>query len=203
MLLREGFTSVSAVVLASGSPRRKELLGLVLPEGTRFQIQTSDFAEDLPMDTDAADYALRTATAKGAAVVAARNNPDELVISADTVVVRKDKIMEKPTDAAHAKDMLTELSGKTHKVITGVALFHKGRSCGFHACTSVTFSKLSDAAIDDYVATGDPLDKAGGYGIQGRAGCFVEGIDGCYHNVVGLPINRLARELQVFMAEEW
>ena len=203
MLLKEALASVSAVVLASGSPRRKELLGLVLPEAYGFEVQTSDFAEDLPKDTDAADYALRTATAKGESVVQARNAPDELIISADTVVVRKDKILEKPRDDDHARDMLSKLSGKTHKVITGVALFHKGRSCGFHACTKVTFSKLPAAAIDDYVATGDPLDKAGGYGIQGRAGCFVEGIDGCYHNVVGLPVNRLARELQQFLADQW
>ena len=152
MLLKEALASVSAVVLASGSPRRKELLGLVLPEEYGFEVQTSDFDENLPKDTDAADYALRTATAKGEAVVQARNAPDELVISADTVVVRKDKILEKPRDDDHARDMLSKLSGKTHKVITGVALFHKGRSCGFHACTKVTFSKLPAAAIDDYVA---------------------------------------------------
>ena len=150
MLLKEALASVSAVVLASGSPRRKELLGLVLPEEYGFEVQTSDFDENLPKDTDAADYALRTATAKGEAVVKARNAPDELVISADTVVVRKDKILEKPRDDDHARDMLSKLSGKTHKVITGVALFHKGRSCGFHASTKVTFSKLTAAAIDDY-----------------------------------------------------
>ena len=139
MLLKEALASVSAVVLASGSPRRKELLGLVLPEEYGFEVQTSDFDENLPKDTDAADYALRTATAKGESVVKARNAPDELVISADTVVVRKDKILEKPRDDDHARDMLSKLSGKTHKVITGVALFHKGRSCGFHASTKVTF----------------------------------------------------------------
>ena len=103
MLLKEALASVSAVVLASGSPRRKELLGLVLPEAYGFEVQTSDFAEDLPKDTDAADYALRTATAKGESVVQARNAPDELVISADTVVVRKDKILEKPRDDDHAR----------------------------------------------------------------------------------------------------
>ena len=124
-----------------------------------------------------------------------------VIISADTVVVLDNVVLEKPADEAHAVAMLRSLSGRSHDVVTGCALFHGGRATTFYERTAVQFSSLSDDAIGAYAATGDPLDKAGGYGIQGRAGAFVQRVDGCYYNVVGLPLNRLSREIAAFLAE--
>ena len=186
----------SGVILASGSPRRKELLSCVIDD---FVVEKSTFAEDLPKGA-ADDYVVETARTKGEEV--AGKHPTALVISADTVVVQDGTILEKPTSDADARRMLETLSGSTHFVYTGVCLFHGPRCRSFCERTDVTFSDLSKDAIAAYVATGEPMDKAGAYGIQGRAGPFVERISGCYYNVVGLPMNRLARELQLFLKED-
>ena len=192
---------VTAIVLASGSPRRRELLGQMLPKDVDFVVQKSTFDEDLPKGDDAALYCVRTAEKKGEEVCAAINDPSRLIISADTVVVLDNVVLEKPADEAHAVAMLRSLSGRSHDVVTGCALFHGGRATTFYERTAVQFSSLSDDAIAAYAATGDPLDKAGGYGIQGRAGAFVQRVDGCYYNVVGFPLNRLSREIAAFLAE--
>ena len=113
------------------------------------------------------------------------------MIAADTVVVLDGQILGKPTDAADAVRMLTKLSGRTHKVLTGVAVSFQGRQLAEVCGTEVIFRTLTAAEIADYVATGEPLDKAGAYGIQGRGAVFVEKINGCYNNVVGLPLTRL------------
>ena len=200
MLLADTFTGVAAIVLASGSPRRHELLGQVLPIGVDFVVRKSTFDEDLPKGDSPHAYCVETAARKGAEVCDALGDPSRLVVSADTVVVRDSVVLEKPRDAADARAMLRSLSGRTHDVVTGCALFYGGRTVRFHETTSVSFSALSDEAIDAYVATGDPLDKAGAYGIQGRAGAFVDRIDGCYYNVVGFPLNRFAAEVSAFLA---
>ncbi|KAH8076485.1 nucleoside-triphosphate diphosphatase [Aureococcus anophagefferens] len=201
MLLKEALQSVTAIVLASGSPRRRELLGQMLPKDVSFVVQKSTFDEDLPKGDDAALYCVRTAEKKGEEVCAAINDPSRLIISADTVVVLDNVVLEKPADEAHAVAMLRSLSGRSHDVVTGCALFHGGRATTFYERTAVQFSSLSDDAIAAYAATGDPRDKAGGYGIQGRAGAFVQRVDGCYYNVVGFPLNRLSREIAAFLAE--
>ena len=201
MLLRETLNTVTAIVLASGSPRRKELLAQMLPQGVDFVVRKSTFEEDLPKGADAAQYCVSTAAMKGEEVCAAVADPSQLIISADTVVVLENEVLEKPADGADAARMLSRLSGRSHSVVTGCALFHGGRRATFYERTAVTFSELSAEAIASYVATGDPLDKAGAYGIQGRAGAFVEKIEGCYYNVVGFPLNRLSREVASFLAE--
>mmetsp|Transcript_290 Transcript_290/g.822 ORF Transcript_290/g.822 Transcript_290/m.822 type:complete len:202 (+) Transcript_290:321-926(+) len=201
MLQQKAFARVTAVVLASGSPRRRELLQHVLPDGINFVVQPSSFAEDLPKGDDPAEYCAQTAFRKGEDVAKLIGDEAQLIISADTVVVADGNVLEKPRDAAHATEMLRTLSGATHRVVTGCALFRGGRRKSFYETTEVTFSELSDETIAAYVASGEPYDKAGGYGIQGSAGAFVSGISGCYHNVVGLPMNRLAREIAAFLDE--
>jgi septum formation protein len=127
--------------------------------------------------------------------------PEALIIAADTIVVLDDEILGKPVDAAEATTMLNRLSGRTHEVITGVALLQKSKkkSTSFHQTSKVTFSALSSDEIEAYVKTGSPMDKAGAYGIQDDMGSlFVESIEGDYYNIVGLPVNRLYNELKVF-----
>lgn len=184
-----------SVVLASGSPRRRELLELMLP--VSFRVEVSGFAEDLPKTDDPAAYVTETARQKGLEVF--RRCPDSLVVAADTVVVVDGEILEKPESEADARRTLRRLAGARHEVLTGVALFRESQERTFFERTSVFFSELQDADIDAYVATGEPLDKAGSYGIQGKAGAFVERIEGDYYNVVGLPMNRLSRELASFL----
>ena len=135
--------------------------------------------------------------ARGKAMEVARRHPDALVIGADTAVLVDDEMMGKPKDPADARRMLRRLSGRTHRVVTGVALCHLSR--GYDVVevesTDVTFGPLTDDEIARYVATGEPMDKAGAYGIQGFGATLVCGIRGCYFNVVGLPLYRLARML--------
>lgn len=192
-----------SLVLASGSPRRRELLTQMLPTSLKFRVVTSGFAEDLPKDQFAApsDYVMETARCKGVEVFERLADQGEvLIIAADTVVVGVDgAILEKPRSEAEATRMLQSLSGKTHDVYTGVALFRQGHTRVFYERTGVTFSPLSDDVVRAYVSTGEPFDKAGGYGAQGQAGSFVERFDGDYFNVVGLPMNRLSRELVSFL----
>mgnify|MGYP001801229903 CR=1 FL=1 len=192
-----------SLVLASGSPRRRELLTQMLPSPITFRIETSGFAEDLDkaLYPEPSDYVMETARCKGIDVFG-KCEDDALVIAADTVVVHQGKIMEKPHSEEEARSMLRSLSGQTHSVYTGVALFRKGHTPRlFFESTAVTFSQLDDDVIAAYVATGESMDKAGAYGAQGQAGCFVERFDGDYFNVVGLPMNRLSRELKSFILQ--
>lgn len=174
------------VILASSSPRRLQLLQQI---GIEAEVRPAAF-DELSTGKMADEVVLANAVGKCQAVCAACGDKMP-VIAADTVVVLDGKILGKPKDAADAVRMLTELSGRTHKVLTGVAVSFQGRQLAEVCETEVIFRTLTAAEIADYVATGEPLDKAGAYGIQGRGAVFVEKINGCYNNVVGLPLTRL------------
>lgn len=180
------------LILASASPRRKTILEL---SGASFNVVPSSF-DEIPLDGESPDdMVLRLASGKAREV--ASSNPDALVLGADTIVVLDDRVLEKPADDDHASRMLARLSGRTHIVKTGVTLVHSttDREARFLDQTRVTFSPLTDVQIEDYVSTGSPLDKAGGYGIQDEGALFVERIEGDFYTVMGLPLNRLHREL--------
>jgi len=173
------------LVLASGSPRRRELLGRL---GVAFTIRVPDVDEQPEPDEDPVAYVERLARAKAkAASATATAHPGEVVLAADTTVVLGGTILGKPTDEADARVTLRALSGRTHQVHTGVAVHGPSGMTSSVTTTSVTFRELGRVEIADYVATGDPLDKAGAYGIQGDAGRFVARLDGSLSNVVGLP----------------
>lgn len=174
------------VILASSSPRRLQLLQQI---GIEVEVRPAAF-DELSTGKMADEVVLANAVGKCQAVCAACGDKVP-VIAADTVVVLDNQILGKPKDAADAVRMLTELSGRTHKVLTGVAVSFDGRQLAEVCETEVIFRTLTAAEIADYVATGEPLDKAGAYGIQGRGAVFVEKINGCYNNVVGLPLTRL------------
>ena len=185
------------VLLASASPRRKELLSLIFEE---YQVIPSKFDEStVPPDLKPKDHVLYSSLMKAKDI--AKNNPDALVIGADTIVVVDDQILGKPKDNADAARMLRSLSGKPHKVITGLALILGNVERSAFACTEVNFRKLSDQIISRYISTGEPMDKAGAYAIQGRGSVLIQSINGCYFNVVGLPINRLSIMLEEFGIE--
>jgi septum formation protein len=184
------------LVLASGSPRRIELLALL---GLCFRPVPADIDESPQPDEQPSSHVARLALAKARAVaerVATGDEPvvvdgDPVVIGADTVVVIDDDIVGQPADADDARATLRRLSGRAHEVRTGLAVVHGPDVAETVVSTYVWFTDLDDAAIDWYVATGEPLDKAGAYGIQGAGGAFVEAIQGSYHNVVGLPLVEL------------
>ena len=183
-----------AVVLASSSPRRHELLARL---GVEFTTASPDVDESPLPGEDPVAYVRRLALDKAHTVAA---GPDVLVIAADTTVELDGEILAKPDDDEHARVMLRGLSGRTHLTHTGVALRLGTRTVEEVVTTAVTFARLTDAEIDWYVATGEPLDKAGAYALQGAAGVFVERIDGSVSNVVGLPlhaVHELARRLGV------
>ena len=184
------------VILASNSPRRKELLGGL---DIDFQVRTlPGISEDYPADLAAADIPLYKANEKAEANKA-QMAADELLITADTVVVLSNEVLGKPKDDSEARQMLRKLSGKTHQVITGVCLMTKNKQRSFAVKTGVTFKELSDAEIEYYVTTYHPTDKAGAYGIQEWIGYVgVTWLDGSYFNVMGLPVQRIYQELQAF-----
>jgi septum formation protein len=172
-------------VLASASPRRRELLAGL---GLRFDVRVADVDESPLPGESPTELVERLAGAKAAAVGATRR---EVVIAADTVVVADGDALGKPVDGDDAARMLRRLGGRTHHVLTGVAVRRGGFLSTTVVSTEVTFRPLTEADIAWYVATGEPLDKAGAYAIQGAGGLFVERIDGSYHNVVGLPLAQL------------
>ena len=189
----------SPLILASQSPRRKELLAQL---GVRFQVLPSR-AEERFGKGSPSFQARRLAREKAEEVVARLHKRGEAkgwVLGADTIVVKSGRLLGKPKNEADAVRMLRLLSGTTHSVITGLALLPLGEGKPWiaHELTRVTFRKLSAAEIGDYVMTGEPMDKAGAYGIQGKAGAFVSGIRGDYFNVVGLPLAKLAVKLSAF-----
>lgn len=177
-------------ILASGSPRRKELLSLIIPE---YEVLVSGCEESVPNGTPAEKVPALLAEQKALAV--AKLRPDDTVIGSDTVVVLDGEIFGKPKDEAHAHTMLRALSGKRHFVYTGVAVAEKGSVRSFVQKTEVEFYELSDETIEKYVSTGEPMDKAGAYGIQGKGCVLVKGVVGDYFNVMGLPVAELARFL--------
>lgn len=182
------------VVLASNSPRRKQLLEQL---GVNFTTRVlKDIDESYPHDLPVEDIA-EFISKKKAEVYCEQMADDELIITADTVVMCGNKVLGKPKDTIEAGNMLRELSGRTHKVITGVTITAKGYTKSFSSVTEVDFTSLSDAEIEYYVETYAPLDKAGAYGIQEWIGCVgVSGMHGSFYNVMGLPIFRLYQELK-------
>jgi septum formation protein len=193
---------MTQIILASQSPRRKKLLEQI---GVSFIVSPSD-AEEISSQTDPALLVEDLALLKAEDV--AQKHPESLIIGADTIVVHQDKTIGKPADKSEAFKFLSTLSDSTHSVFTGVA-FVKSDKNGlitnkhtFHEQTKVTFSALAKDDINAYINTGNPLDKAGAYGIQDDLGAlFVEKISGDYYNVVGFPLNRFYRELKLFMPE--
>ena len=181
-------------VLASNSPRRKELLAGL---GLQFQVRVIDgIDESYPADLPASEVAQYIALKKADAYRASMA-PDELIITADTVVIVGSEILGKPKDEADAVRMLRALSGRTHQVTTGVCLLSASKQSVFSVTTHVTFKQLTDAEIHHYVTTYRPFDKAGAYGIQEWIGYIgVTGLNGSYYNVMGLPVQRIYTELQ-------
>ena len=183
------------IVLASASPRRKELISLI---SDNVEIRPAECDETLPDGIGAKQAVEYLSKIKNdaAKVLSAE---DELIISADTVVAVSNEILGKPVDKEDARRMINLLSGKTHQVYTGVTLSLKDKSITFSEKTDVTFFPLSDEEIEEYISSKEPYDKAGAYGIQGKASLLVEGINGDYFNVVGFPVARVKRELLKFL----
>lgn len=186
---------MSELILASASPRRKELLTQI---GLQFEIVVSEAEEVIEKGNTAENAVKKLAYDKANWV--AKKYPSKVVLGADTVVVSGSQIMGKPQNDWEAYKMLRALSGTKHKVLTGVAVIckEKGKVIVDHSITDVFFKKLSEEEIHGYIATGEPFDKAGGYGIQGIGSCLVEKIHGCYFNVVGLPIHLVVEILKEF-----
>ncbi|MGC1189155.1 Maf family protein [Candidatus Binatus sp.] len=182
------------VILASGSPRRRQLLGAAK---IAFDVIESGMPEQHIAGEPARDYAIRMARDKARAV--SSRFPDAIVIGADTIVVCENQILEKPADDDDARRMLGTLSARTHTVITAFALARGGEILESSPVESrVTFRKLADAEINDYIATGEPFDKAGAYGIQGVGGGFIAHVEGSRDNVMGLPTERVVAALARF-----
>ncbi|MFP1830094.1 Maf family protein [Lonsdalea quercina] len=175
---------MTALYLASSSPRRKTLLEMLeIP----FVTLTADVEEQRRPGETPEHYVSRLAQDKAAAGVAVA--PQALpVLGADTIVVLEGDVLEKPRDEAHAAEMLRTLSGRRHQVMTAIALADKEKTLSQRVVTEVVFRRLSEQDIVSYIASGEPMDKAGAYGIQGKGGCFVKSIAGSYHAVVGLPL---------------
>lgn len=177
------------LVLASASPRRRELL---LNAGIPFTVQIPHVDEQAKPGEDAVAYVQRIAAKKAEAVKAAA---EDLVLAADTVVSLNGAILGKPISAAEASMMLKALSGNTHEVLTGICLRYGSRSLVDLSVTKVTFLTLGEEDIAEYVRSGEPMDKAGAYGIQGIASRFVHSVQGCYFNVVGLPVSLVCQRI--------
>jgi septum formation protein len=182
---------VPELILASASPRRKELLATA---GIKFLVRSRPVEEVRAPGESPENYVRRLAREKAEA---AWEEKDEIVLGADTTVVLGDRVLEKPTDTADAHAMLRALSGREHSVITGICLRHAGGAIVDAESTRVHFVELEDREIADYVASGEPMDKAGAYAIQGLASKFVDRIEGCYFNVMGLPLAMLYRHLKM------
>ena len=186
-------------ILASASPRRKELLAKI---GIEYNVITSD-VEEKTAKTDPREIVIELALLKANDVFEKNADEDTMVIGSDTIVVYKEEILGKPVDEDDARDMLSMLSDRTHQVYTGVALICTENGVKkvntFYECTDVTFYPVSREDIDKYVASKDPLDKAGSYGIQSDFAIHIKEIHGDYNNVVGLPVGRLYQELKKYI----
>lgn len=186
------------LVLASASPRRRELLAQV---GVRARVEVADIDESVRPDEDPAAYVRRLALGKARAVAARAGGLP--VLGADTSVVVDGVVLGKPADAPDAAAMLRQLSGRAHRVLTAVALYADGREDWRLSDTQVWFRDLDDGLIGRYVASGEPLDKAGGYGIQGLGGALVTRLEGSYTGVVGLPLAETIDLLQAYNVPFW
>ena len=181
------------VVLASGSPRRKELMEMLGFDN--LIIMPAKKEEVIPADTQPGRTVEILAESK-CREVAELQKPEDLIIAADTIVWIDGRILGKPHSRAEAKSMLTKLSGRTHEVYTGVCVIYNGKTTTVHEKTSVSFRELAEEEIEAYIETGEPMDKAGAYGAQGRGALFVRHIDGDFFNVMGLPVCRLGEILR-------
>lgn len=183
------------ILLASASPRRKELLELM---GLEFVVKTAGVDETLPPDITPEEAVAYLSRIKAQAV----EGEGEIIIGADTVVAIDGCILGKPKDSTDAAVMLKRLSGRKHSVFTGVTVIYFDKINTFTSETEVEFYPLTDAEISSYIATGEPMDKAGAYGIQGKGSLLVKGITGDYFNVVGLPVSRLWHVLKMLEIKE-
>lgn len=187
------------LILASQSPRRRELLGLT---GLDFIVRVADIDETMDPEKRPFDEVARVSRKKALAV---QRKMDDVVVAADTIVVCGDKVLGKPKDADDAFRTLSMLSGRDHQVMTGMTVIRGDEIITTTEVTKIHFRELTEGEIRAYIATGDPMDKAGSYGIQGGAALFVTGIEGDYYNVMGLPICRLTmilRSLGLSILEE-
>ena len=183
------------VILASQSPRRKELLGLIhIP----FTVRVADIDETMDSALPPYDEVARVSLLKARAVP---RQEDDIVIAADTIVVCSGQVLGKPKDKADARRMLQLLSGRDHQVMTGITVLRGNRQAVCTEVTDIHFRPLSDREIDRYIATKEPMDKAGSYGIQGGAALFAEKMVGDYYNVMGLPVCRLSQLLKELAPE--
>lgn len=190
-----------SLVLASASPRRRELL---TQAGFTFSVHPAHIAEDPLPGEEPIAYVTRLAREKAEAVfrqLSAASGADLAVLGADTTVTLDGLILAKPEDGADAARMLRMLSGRTHRVITGVAVVTADRTEVAAEVTAVRFVTLSEEEISAYIATGEPMDKAGAYGIQGRAAQWIPRIEGCYFNVVGLPLALVSAMLEALLIQ--
>ena len=183
------------VILASASPRRQELIKLIFDN---VEILPADCDETLPSGIGAREAVEYLSKIKNEAS-ARLTEKENLIISADTVVAVDDEILGKPVDKEDARRMISLLSGKVHQVYTGVTLSLNRKTKTFSEKTDVEFFYLTENEIEEYISSKEPYDKAGAYGIQGKAGLLVKGINGDYYNVVGFPIARLKREIEDFI----
>lgn len=207
--LCKGEFIIMKIILASGSPRRKELLAQA---GYDFVIEVSDADENIQADSpgtlvEELSHRKAGAVAKQHMAAAAPGQEMYTIIGADTVVAVDGRVLGKPDGEEGAVEMLRSLSGRTHQVYTGVSLLllEEGRLVAeekFHVCTDVTMREISDEEIRWYVSTGEPMDKAGAYGIQGKAAVFISGIHGDYYNVVGLPLCETVSRLRRMWKEK-
>ncbi|MEF9923434.1 MAG: Maf-like protein [Muribaculaceae bacterium] len=184
------------VILASTSPRRKQLLAEV---GVMFKVMALPDVDESYPDTISTELIASYISRKKANAYSSIITPTQLLITADTIVVNDGIVLGKPKDTNAAREMIKSLSGKTHKVITGVTIKSKDKITTFDATTEVEFAELSDEEIDYYIDKFSPFDKAGAYGIQEWIGCIgVKRIAGSYYNVMGMPLHRLYTELKTF-----
>ncbi len=189
------FLKIPRLILASASPRRADLLSQI---GLMFEIYPSNIPE-ITLNHTSAEFVTQELALQKARFVAERHT-EGFVIGADTLVSLKNELLGKPMNTTHAQEMLTRLSGTCHKVVTGVALIDAklNKEKTWSETTQVYFRELCPAEIDTYIETGEATDKAGAYGIQGRGAAFVKRIEGCYFNVVGLPLASLVEQLAEF-----
>lgn len=194
------------LVLGSQSPRRKELLSWL---NVPFKIVTADL-DEISKESDPIEVAMDLASQKARAVYEKIKTDDfPFVIASDTIVILDGKIYGKPKDKEEARAILNELSDRTHQVVTGVSFLFKEPSSGkirehhFYDSTEVTFNEITEDLMDNYIATGDSLDKAGAYGIQGPSLTFISKVNGSYSNVVGFPLDKIVTELGIILGDGW
>lgn len=185
------------LILASASPRRQELLRIF---GCPFTVRAADIDETMDPDKAPFDEVARVSRQKAQAIAAGQ---DDVIIAADTIVVCCGKVLGKPRDAQDARRMLSLLSGRDHQVMTGCTVMRSGRAVTFTEVTDLHFRPLLPQEIQRYILTGEPMDKAGAYGIQGGGALFCQRVEGDYYNVMGLPLCRLGQVLRDMAPEIW